>query len=46
MFKKEIWKIANMQHSAKIIVLKNEIENRLQVITDRLITLKEAGITL
>ena len=27
-------------------VLKNEIENRLQVITDRLITLKEAGITL
>ena len=28
------------------IVLKNEIENRLQVITDRLITLKEAGITL
>ena len=28
------------------IVLKSEIENRLQVITDRLITLKEAGITL
>ena len=27
-------------------VLKSEIENRLQVITDRLITLKEAGITL
>ena len=27
-------------------VLKNEIENRLQVITDRLIALKEAGITL
>ena len=27
-------------------VLKNEIENRLQVITDRLISLKEAGITL
>ena len=27
-------------------VLKNEIENRLQVITDRLIILKEAGITL
>ena len=27
-------------------VLKSEIENRLQVITDRLIALKEAGITL
>ena len=27
-------------------VLKNEIENRLQVINDRLIALKEAGITL
>ena len=27
-------------------ILKSEIENRLQVITDRLITLKEAGITL
>ena len=28
------------------VVLKSEIENRLQVITDRLISLKEAGITL